>query len=116
MSISFKGYGEKVLTFKTTLTEAGVPVIAGTDNKAYRASVEKDFIGITRYADGQYAGVIVDGYVEVPYTGSAPLYGFCNLVSNGANAVKTASSSTTSNHVVRVLKVDTENKIVGFIL
>ena len=116
MSISFKGYGEKVLTFKTSLTEVGVPITPGTDCTAYRATADRDFIGISCSADGEYAGVIVDGYVEVPYTGSAPNFGFCNLVSNGSNGVKTPGSSTTSNHIVRVIKIDTQNKIVGFIL
>lgn len=116
MSISFKGYGENVLTFKSMLTDAGIPVSVAKDCVASKTSSEKDFIGITSYADGEYAGVIVDGYVEATYTGTTPGFGHCNLVSNGIGGVKVPASSTTSNHVVRVLKVDTDNNIVGFIL
>ena len=113
MSISCKGYGENVLTFNTKLTEVGAPVYIGADNKALLASADNDFVGFTTYADGEIAGVIVDGYVEVPFTGAAPSYGFTSVVSNGKDGVK---SSITSKHVVRVLKIDNQNKIVGFIL
>lgn len=113
MAISFKGYGENVLTFNTELTEVGAPVYVTANKKVVLASADADFIGFTTYADGEIAGVIVDGYVEVPYTGATPAYGFCSVVSNGKDGVKT---STTTKHVVRVLKIDTENNIVGFIL
>ena len=113
MSISVKGYGENVLTFNTELTEAGVPVTVGADSTVSKATADSDFIGFTTYADGEIAGVIVDGYVEVPYTGSVPPYGFAALVSNGTNGVKT---STSSKHIVRVVKVDIDTRTVGFIL
>lgn len=113
MSISCKGYGENVLTFNTNLTEAGVPVAVDADRHASLAAEDTDFIGFTTYADGKIAGVIVDGYVEVPYTGTVPTYGFTPLVSNGTNGVKL---STDSKHIVRVIRVDTYNNTVGFIL
>lgn len=116
MAISYKGYRENILTFNSDITKVGVPVIVGANSKVFLASADTDFIGFTCYADGKLAGVIVDGYVEVPYTGNAPLYGSVSLVSNGSNGVKTASSSSTTKHVVRVIKLDTANKIVGFIL
>lgn len=116
MAISFKGYGENVLTFNAELSEVGVPVDVAMGEMVTKAQAEKDFIGITCYADGKFAGVIVDGYVEVPYTGGSPSYGYCNLVANGSGGVKSPDSGTTSNHFVRVLRVDSENRIVGFIL
>ena len=116
MPISFKGYGENVLTFNTTLTKIGVPVSVSTECKVVEAAADKDFIGITCYADGEFAGVIMDGYVEMTYTGSSPTLGYCNLVANGSGGVKAAASGAGSNHIVRVLKVDTDNKIIGFIL
>lgn len=116
MSISFKGYGENVLTFKAEVSEAGVPVEVNEDCTVKVAAADKDFIGIICEVNGEVAGVIVDGYVEMTYTGNAPSYGYCNLVANGSGGVKAAASGTASNHTVRVLKIDTENKIVGFIL
>ena len=113
MAISFKGYGENVLTFESTLQGAGVPVIIDEGSKAYISAADEDFIGFTTYADGEIAGVIVDGYVEAPYTGTAPKYGFAALVSDGNNGVKTSADS---KHIVRVIKVDTGNMTVGFIL
>ena len=113
MAISFKGYGENVLTFESTLQGAGVPVIIDEDNMAIKASADKDFIGFATYADGEIAGVLIDGYVEVPYTGTAPKYGFNALVSDGNTGVKTSADS---KHIVRVIKLDTDKRTVGFIL
>ena len=111
-----KGYGENVLTFETEITDVGVPVTLNSNGEVSKAAAGNDFIGFTSSADGKIAGVIIDGYVEAPYTGTAPSYGFCALVSNGTNGVKTADSGATSKHIVRVLKVDKGNEIVGFIL
>lgn len=116
MSISFKGYGENVLTFNTTLTKVGIPVMVSSDCRVVEATTDRDFMGITCYADGELAGVIMDGYVEMTYTGSIPTLGYCNLVADGSGGVKAAASGASSNHIVRVLKVDAENKTVGFIL
>lgn len=113
MSFSFKGYGENVLTFPTKLTEAGIPVEVGANSVVSKAAADKDFIGVTSYADGELAGVILNGYVELPYTGTAPAFGFSALAANGTGGVKTASSAT---HLVKVIKVDTSKKTVGFIL
>lgn len=113
---SMKGYGENVLTFSSGLTEVGVPVMIEDYGALTDAAADKDFIGFITSADGEVTGVIMDGYVEVPYTGTAPALGFSVLVSNGSKGVKVPSSGVSSNHIVRVLKVDTENKIVGFIL
>ena len=113
MSISCKGYGENVLTFSTNITGAGVPVAVNGNNSVEPAPADKDFIGITTYADGEIAGVFIDGYVEVPYTGTTPSFGFTALVSDGSNGVKT---STTSNHFVKVVYTDPAKRIVGFIL
>lgn len=116
MSISFKGYGENVLTFNSKASKIGVPVRIDEDREVREASAENDFIGVTSSIDGKMAGVIMDGYVELPYTGNKPTYSYCYLVANGSGGVKMPASGTTSNHIVRVLTVDTENKIVGFIL
>ena len=116
MAISFKGYGENVLTFNTNVFKVGVPVDIHADSIVGEAPANKDFIGITCYVDKDIAGVIMNGYVEMPYTGSAPALGFCNLVADGTGGVKAAASGSAANHIVRVLKVDTDNNIVGFIL
>lgn len=116
MSISFKGYGENVLTFKSEVSEAGVPVIVTADCVVRAAAADKDFIGIACEVNGDVAGVIMDGYVEMTFTGNTPAYGYCHLVADGSGGVKAAASGTASDHIVRVLKIDTENNIVGFIL
>ena len=116
MSISFKGYGENVLTFESKVSEAGVPVTVAEECTVRAAAADKDFIGITCEVNGEVAGVIMDGYVEMTYTGNTPAYGYCNLVADGSGGVKVAASGAASDHIVRVLKIDIKNKIVGFIL
>lgn len=102
-----------MLTFPTKLTEAGIPVVVGENSEVSKAAADKDFIGVAVSANGEFAGVILNGYTELPYTGTAPAFGFCALAANGTGGVKT---STSSNHIVKVIKVDTVNKTVGFIL
>ena len=116
MSFSYQGYGENILTFKSKLTKVGLPVTITRENEVIQASAESDFIGVTCYADGNMVGVIIDGYIEMPYTGVAPSFGCTYLVSNGSNGVKSPGSSTTSKHSVRVLKIDPSSSTVGFIL
>ena len=116
MSISFKGYGENALTFNAELTKAGVPVVINGNYMVSTAAAENDFVGITYSANGEYASVIVDGYVEATYTGNAPALGYSYIVANGSGGVKVPASGTTSKHIVRVIKIDPDNKIVGFIL
>lgn len=113
-TVSYKGFNENVLSFKTELTEAGGPVQISTGNEVRSASKGQDFIGVLLSTDGIIGAVQLEGYVELEYSGTtAPTLGFCALVSNGSNGVEV---STTSKHVVRVIRIDSTNKIVGFIL
>lgn len=113
VTVSYKGFNENVLSFKTELTEAGCPVQISTSNEVRKASKGQDFIGVLISTDGVIGAVQLEGYVELEYTGTTPTLGFCGLVSNGNNGVEV---STTTKHIVRVIRLDTSKKIVGFIL
>lgn len=112
-TVSFDGYRENVLTFDCYLTKTGFLASLANDGYAVQCIDNNDFLGVAVSADGLHAAIQIDGYVEMPYTGDPPQRGYCALVSDGNNNVKL---STTSKHIVRVIKVDTDSKTVGFIL
>ncbi len=111
----YNGYRENALTFssESTSTTKGAPVKMSVEDTVKNSADGEDFIGICKYSDEIIASVIMDGYVEVPYSGTAPTLNLCSLVSNGTGGVKVSS---TAKRNYKVLKVDTTKKIVGFIL
>jgi len=111
--ISYKGFNEGVLTFKDTNTRVGYPVSVTEGEESREAINGNDFIGVCVGKAGDYITVQLSGYAEMKYTGSAPVRGYTMLVSNGSGGVKTTSSAA---HSYKVIKVDTDNNIVGFIL
>lgn len=113
--ISFNGYKENTLTFNTgkSVIAAGTPVKNEDGFKVNASTVGADFIGICRYSDEKITTVMTEGYVEMPYSDIAPSFGHCGLVSDGKGGVKVSSGT---KHICRVLKVDTVNNIVGFII
>ncbi|MBQ7202863.1 MAG: hypothetical protein IJS03_02465 [Eubacterium sp.] len=115
MSISHKGYETKCLTFETgeTIT-AGELVTVNSLGQAVKTSNGGNFVGVCIAVRNGYASVQVEGYVELPYSGSAPSVGLATLVSDSNANIKAGGE----NDVVyyKVLKRDTTNKIVGFIL
>ncbi|MBQ2094187.1 MAG: hypothetical protein II190_06370 [Ruminococcus sp.] len=68
MGISFKGYGENVVTFNadSALTEAGVPVKMTADSTVGKCSANDKFCGICVNLRDGYAAVQLSGYVVVP--------------------------------------------------
>lgn len=111
----FNGYGENALTFSVDLesTKKGTPIKIDTFNVAKSVSDGEDFIGVCKGVDSIKATVIMDGYVEVPYTGTEPTLNYCGLVGNATGGVKV---SATAKRNYKVIKVDKEKHIVGFIL
>ena len=67
MGISFKGYGENVVTFNadSALTEAGVPVKMSADSTVGKCSANDKFCGICVNLRDGYAAVQLAGYVRV---------------------------------------------------
>ncbi len=113
MNISFNGYEDKVLTFATSSATVGAPVSLSANKTVSNAASGADIIGVAVSAKNGIAGVKMEGYIELPYTSTAPTVGFCGLVADGSNGVKV---STTSAKKYKVLSVDTTNSTVGFIL
>lgn len=116
MSISFNGYKTDVLTFENENAKISYPVTVNAASKAVKAAAESDFIGVCVIERNGLAGVQTDGYVEMNYSSTAPGTGVAYLVSDGNGGVKVPSSSSNAKKAYKVVKVDTSNKIVGFIL
>ena len=112
MSISYKGFNANVITMASDSNiKENCPVVPTADNRCEAASNGTNFIGISVHRRSELVSVQVEGYVEVKYTGTAPTYGYCGLVSAGFG-VKVAENGVK----YRVIKVDTDNSIVGFLL
>lgn len=112
--VSFKGFDEKILTFKNGGISTGYPVCVNADSSVHDAGASAEFIGICFDRNSnEYVNVQVSGYIELPYTGSAPATGYTALVSDGNGGIKVLSSGKV---LYKVIKVDTVNKIVGIIL
>lgn len=111
----YNGYGENALTFSTnnTGTTKGAPVNIKMESIVQNSNDGEDFIGICKDVNSITATVIMDGYIEVHYTGTEPTYNYCGLVGDGKGGVKT---SATAKRNYKVLKVDKNENIVGFIL
>lgn len=113
MSVAFCGTAEVVLSFEagTTLT-AGYPVALSGNNQVSNAADAAVPMGIALHERCGIAAVQVKGYVELPYSSTAPTLGWSALVSNGAGGVKTAAGGLSC----LVINVDTVAKTVGLYL
>ncbi len=116
--ISYNGYDTQMLTMQKSSAsmQIGDLVTVNADGYAVTAVSGKPFIGICTAVRGEYVSVQTEGYTQASYTGTAPGYGFVNLVSNGGNAVKVNTDESVAGVFRRVMMVDTESKTVGFIL
>lgn len=109
MNISFAGYRENVLTFECTSTvAAGDLVKMSASGKVTKAAANDGFIGKCVTANGGYAAVQLDGYMEAAKSGTVNV-GYNKLVA-ASSGVKTAESG------IDRLVVYTDSEIVGFIL
>lgn len=114
MNISYNGYNTKYLTIYSEAVTLGSLVGFDANGNFVNAPSGKDFIGVAVSVHDGVVGVQESGYVEMPYENTIPTCGYCKLVSNGSN--KVVVNSTAETKAYKVIKVDKENKIVGFML
>lgn len=117
MKVSFEGVNEQVLSFKSASTTDGALegkfVKMSANFTVNTCAATNAFAGICIHDEDGFADVMTHGYVECAYTGStAPAVGYAILNCASATAVQTAEAG----REVLVLKVDTTNNIVGFIM
>lgn len=115
MTFTYRGYGKNVLTFrKGENPTIGSPVKMVYNNQITDAGDGEEIFGICTSIRNNYCGVQIEGYVELPYTGTKPNYHHSKIVSNGEGGVKVSTASSVAEH--KIIKVDETNKICGFIL
>lgn len=114
MKVSFEGIGEQVISFAAASgTAKNEFVKISANGTVAKCSADDVFAGYCINVDGGFADVKTAGYTEVGYSGeTAPSLGFCKLLAAGSGKV-TADSD---GREYLVLKVDTTNKLVGFIM
>lgn len=113
MSVSFNGFNEKALTFKTeSAVETGYPVMmSGSDTVAACESGDV-FCGVAVHSEGKYVSVQLAGAVTMSYSGTAPEAGYETLTAGADGSVTAASGG----REYLVLSVDTVNKKVTFVI
>lgn len=114
MSVSFNGFGEKLLTFKNaSAVTAGYPVkVSANDTVAACAAGDK-FCGFAVESDSAYASVKVGGVITASYSGTAPTVGYASLATAASGKVAVAASG---GREYLVLAVDTTASTVTFVI
>ncbi len=113
MSISFKGFNEQVLTFKTEAELAAGTLVTMSDNGTVAACANGDkIIGVVLCCRDNLASVQVGGYINVPYSGTAPKVGYCGISAASATEIK----SDTSGRELAVFDTDTAASTAGILL
>ena len=113
MAISFESIGQKCITLQVTGDlAAGEPCTISASSTVKASAAGEHFCGVATGVRGGFAGVIVEGFVTLPYTGAAPACGYTKLSAAGSGKVKADTSGTEYG----VFAVDTADKTVTFLL
>ena len=113
MKISMKGYGENTATFRTDGIVCASHTVKMSENFTVApCQADDEFSGIAINARNEIACVQLDGYVDVPFSGSAPEVGYCSLVADGNGGVKISAGA----REFLVVNVDAVNGTAGIIL
>ncbi len=112
MSVSFYGTQETVLSFEADGVTGGMPVVISANYTVSNAAENGLLAGVALHTRGEHASVQVKGYVELPYSGTAPALGWANLAADGLGGVKAYAEGRP--HLV--ISLDTVNKIAGLYL
>ena len=121
MSVSFGGIGEKAVTFEAASgVKAGYPVKMSANGQVTACSTGERMCGIALYvSDDGHATVQMNGYVNMPYSGSGtPAVGYGHLLAgaDGTVQVEAADSEAFTGGEYLITDVDTTGKTVGFFM
>ncbi len=113
MNISLNGCGENVATFEADAgVLPGMPVKL-TGNGLIGPCLAGDvFCGVALSVRGGFAAVQLGGYVQVPYSGTAPAVGYQTLTGAGDGTVQAEESGRS----ILVTDVDPAAKRCGILL
>ena len=119
MSISLQGFQEAYVTLLAPDQSPPTPGTVITMKEGMVVATPEDaglFAGVLTHLDEDGCALVqLKGYVKVPYTGTAPAYGYTPLCSDATGKVKTPAAQAAGRYVL-VCDLDTENQMAGIIL
>ena len=92
MSVSYEGIGHMAVTFLAGTAKEGQLCKLSVVGRSDACSSAEAFCGYVEKTDANLAAVQLEGFVTVPYTGTAPIKGYSKLSSNGTGGVKVDSA------------------------
>ena len=87
MAITFGEIGKQYVTFESDDAEAGQVCKMSANGTVTVCEEDDGFIGVVDSIRGGFASVVLNGYVELPYSGTAPSVGFATLLADGEGGV-----------------------------
>ena len=112
--ISFNGFNNNYATFKTSGTvKAGNAVSLNEEGYCVKSAEGDEVFGFCISVRGGYATVQLQGYYETYYSCDEMSYGLNDLICDGGDGVTISEDS--KGTTVKVIKIDSDNSIVGFI-
>ncbi len=113
--VSFQGYNNNYATFKISgAVKTGNPVSLNSDGLCVKGGSGDALFGFCTTVRGSYATVQLQGYYESEFSGDVPEYGLNRFVYDSDGGVSIADDSDVAAYV-KVVKVDEDNSLVGFI-
>ncbi|MDD6023683.1 MAG: hypothetical protein PUC06_05515 [Oscillospiraceae bacterium] len=108
--VGFDGIGSMVITVKDGGVVPGQPCKCSGGKAMEKAAAGEAFQGVCLWQRDDIAGVQVDGFVTMPYTGTAPTVGFDILAADGNGGVQKSASGKSR----MIVDVDSVLKTVTF--
>lgn len=107
------GFNTKAITlYANDNIKPGTPVKLTENAGAAPAALNEKFCGICIDQRGNYVTVVLSGYCETPYSGTAPIIGYNNLAADGNGGALTHKDG----RELLVFQVDSENKMISIML
>ena len=88
MKESYEGIGHLAVTVRANACQAGQVCKFNTQGYVEKCSAGDVFCGVVEAVDRGYAAMQVEGFVTLPYTGTAPGCGLKTLAANGTGGIQ----------------------------
>ncbi len=109
MNVSFEEIGQVYATFQAQNAAEGQVCKMSGNGKVTGCGQGEKFCGLVDSVRGDYAGVLVRGFVKVAYSGTAPAVGYAELVADGNGGIMTGSGR---EHLVVSVDERTQTAII----
>lgn len=112
MKVCFNGIGQQVVTFMDDGCVKGQVCKVSDGCTVAPCNSGDAFAGVVLYTDGKWADVQLKGYVTLPFTGTAPTPGWCDMGGDGSGGV----AVTSGGRSCLVVEVDSSEGTVGMFI